>query len=294
MNSRDRMAEPDISVIVPVKNGARTLPQCLDALAAQAGAAGEATDITVEVIVADNASTDNTAAIANAHPVVTKVVSQSRPGSYAARNAGLAAARAAVLAFTDVDCTPEPGWLTAGFLASAVTGADLIGGAVRARVSERPTIWERYDRAVYLRQEDVVVNAGWASTANLFVRRGVFDAVGAFDATLQSGGDREFCLRAGRAGFRIGYAPDAVVVHEPRTSALEIWRLNRRIGGGWAALRARGEIPPWWRMREHWMHLDWVIELMTRDGTPKLRRRQVLPVHGLAMAGRLYGRFRGR
>jgi hypothetical protein len=47
-------------------------------------------------------------------------------------------------------------------------------------------------------------------------------------------------------------------------------------------------------MREHWMKLDWVIELMSRDGSPRLRRRQVLPVHGLAMAGRLYGRLRGR
>jgi GT2 family glycosyltransferase len=282
-----------VSVIVPVKNGASSLATCLAALSAQRGVAN------IEVIVADNGSTDDTFAQARAHPVVTRVVSEPRPGSYAARNAGLAVARASVLAFTDVDCTPEPDWLAAGLTALESTEADLIGGGIRANHSERPTVWERYDRAVYLRQEDVVVHGGWAVTANLFVRRAVFDGaagvtgVGSFDATLLSGGDREFCLRAGRAGFRIAYAPDAVVRHEPRKSALEIWRLNRRIGAGFAVLHARGEVPPWWRMREHWMKLDWVIVLIGRDGPP-LRRRHVLPVHGLAMAGRLYGRLRGK
>ncbi len=288
MNAEPSTAVPDVSVVVPVKNGAESLPQLLAALEAQEGVGA------FEVLVVDNGSTDDTAAIARAHPVVTDVVSQPVPGSYAARNAGLAVARAQVLAFTDVDCTPDSQWLRAGLAAFAATGADLIGGGIRARVSAQPTIWERYDRAVYLRQEDIVRNAGWAVTANLFVRRTVFDAVGPFEAALLSGGDREFCLRAGTAGFRIDYAPDAVITHEPRKSPGEIWQLNRRIGAGFAAMRARGEVPPWWRMREHWMRLDWVIVLMTEDGTPKLRRRQVLPVHGFAMAGRLYGRLRGQ
>jgi hypothetical protein len=56
-------------------------------------------------------------------------------------------------------------------------------------------------------------------------------------------------------------------------------------------LSRRGEMPPWWRMREHWMKLDWVIVLISRDGPP-LRRRHVLPVHAVAMTARLYGRIR--
>jgi GT2 family glycosyltransferase len=279
---------PDVSVVIPVKDGVRSLPSLLDALSAQRDVGN------VEVIVADNNSSDETVAVARAHPVVAQVVVEPTPGSYAARNAGLAVARASVLAFTDADCTPEPDWLAAGLAALQSTDADLVGGGIRAHVSPQPSLWERYDRAVYLRQEDVVVHGGWAVTANLFVRRVVFDAVGGFDATLFSGGDREFCLRAGRAGFRIVYAVDAVINHEPRKTAGEIWRLNKRIGAGFADLRKRGEVPQWWRMREHWMKLDWVIVLMSRDGTPRLRRRQVLPVHGLAMAGRLYGRLRGK
>ena len=278
---------PAASVVVPVRDGASSLRRCLDALAAQKGVD------TFEVIVVDNGSTDASGELARTHPVVTKVVVEPRPGSYAARNAGVTAARASVVAFTDVDCTPEPAWLAVGLTVLDATGADLVGGAIRALASPQPTMWERYDRAVYLRQEDIVVSAGWAVTANLFVRRAVFDSVGLFDGGLLSGGDREFCLRARRAGFRIVYAEDATVWHAPRTTAREIWRVNQRIGGGFAALRCRHEVPPWWRMREHWMRLDWVIYLMAQDGTPRLRRRQVLPVHGLAMAARLSGRFSG-
>jgi GT2 family glycosyltransferase len=278
---------PSVSVVIPVKNGAAALPTCLSAVAAQRDVSD------VEVIVVDNGSGDDTVGVAQAHPVVSRVVSEERPGSYAARNAGLAVARASVLAFTDADCTPEPTWLAAALTALDATGVDLVGGGISMRASTHPSLWERYDRAVYLRQKDVVTKSGWAVTANLVVRRAVFDAVGDFDATLLSGGDREFCLRAGRAGFRIVYAPDAVVGHEPRKSAREIWQLNRRIGAGFAVLHKRGEVPPWWRMREHWMKLDWVIHLISLDGGPRPRRRQVLPVHGLAMAGRLYGRLRG-
>jgi hypothetical protein len=278
-------AQPDVTVIVPVRNGAASISGLLDALAAQQ-------DASFEVVVADNGSTDATAEAARAHAIGARVVEEPRPGSYAARNAGLRVARARVLAFTDVDCTPEPRWLVSGLATLDATGVDIVGGAIRMRATSNPTIWEHYDRAVYLRQEDIVSHGRWGVTANLFVRRAVFDAVGAFDATLVSGGDRELCHRADRAGFRIAYAPDALVWHEPRRSSGEIWRLNTRIGRGLADLHARGELPPWWRSRQHWMQLDWVIVLIGRDG-PALRRRQVLPVHAFAMTARLYGRLRG-
>ncbi|MFL6238322.1 MAG: glycosyltransferase family 2 protein [Actinomycetes bacterium] len=276
-------AGPEISVVVPVRDGAGSIGRCLDALALQVNAS-------FEVIVVDNGSTDETASLARQHPLRPRVVTEPQPGSYAARNAGVRAATAPVLAFTDVDCSPQPRWLSAGLATLQASGADLVGGAITMSRTDRPTLWEHYDRAVYLRQEDVVAHGGWAVTANLLVRRQVFDAVGAFDASLLSGGDREFCLRAGRAGFRIVFGPHAVVTHEPRRTRGEIWLLNKRIGGALATLHRRGEIGPWWRSREHWMNLDWVIHLIREDGPP-LRRRHVLPVHAWAMTARLYGRW---
>jgi glycosyltransferase involved in cell wall biosynthesis len=280
------VTDPAVSVIVPVRDGADSVGRLLDALSAQVGPS-------FEVIVVDNGSTDDTATIARLHPLAPVVVTEHQRGSYAARNAGLGVARAPILAFTDADCTPRPSWLAAGVAALDSTGADLLGGAVQAVPSVHPTVWERYDRAVYLRQEDLVVHSGWAVTANLFVRRTVVDTVGGFDGSLPSSGDREFCLRAGRAGFRIAYAAEAVVGHQPRTTMREIWKVNRRIGAGMGMLSRRGEFPPWWRSGEHWMPVDWVIVLISRDGPP-LRRRHVLPVHTFAMTARLYGRLRRR
>ena len=110
-----------VSVIVPARDAAATLGGTLDALAAQE------LDDDLEVIVVDDGSGDATAAIAEAHPVAT-VVRQARAGPAAARNAGVAASRGALLAFTDADCRPQPGWLAAG--SEALARLDLAQGRV--------------------------------------------------------------------------------------------------------------------------------------------------------------------
>src|SRR6185437_12388918 len=101
-------------------------------------------DVTVEVIVVDNGSSDASRDIASGHPAVTRVVTESRPGSYAARNAGLAVATGDLIAFTDADCLPASDWLRHGFAAVA-RGLDLVAGHVNPRVSDAPSLWERFD-----------------------------------------------------------------------------------------------------------------------------------------------------
>jgi glycosyltransferase involved in cell wall biosynthesis len=279
------MALPVVTVVVPVRNGADTIPACLGGLAEQTGAPA------FEVVVVDNGSDDDTAAVAQRCAPGVRVVCEQRRGSYAARNAGIAAADASVLAFTDADCVPEPGWL-AGASAALERGADLAAGRVVMQHSPRPSTVERYDSAVYLRQEDLVTQHGWAVTANLVVRRSVFDAVGWFDSTLPSGGDREFCQRAVAAGHRLEYVPDAVVRHQPRTRLREIWHVNRRIGSGFHRLIPTARRRPPWQVSELWQPLEWVVQCVAADGPP-LRRRQLLPVHAVAMSARWVGLLTG-
>jgi hypothetical protein len=131
-------APPAVSVVVPVRNGAATLPALLDALAAQD------LDLPWELLVVDNGSRDDTPELVRRHPVGARLLHESQVGSYAARNAGIAEAAAPVLAFTDADCVPEPGWLSAGL--AALDGCDLVGGDIVPIASARPTLWERYDR----------------------------------------------------------------------------------------------------------------------------------------------------
>jgi glycosyltransferase involved in cell wall biosynthesis len=98
------MSVPRISVIIPAWNEAVRVERLLQALAAQT-----LDSSLFEVIVIDNGSTDGTADAARKFPVT--VLEEPQPGSYRARNAGLAQVRGEYVAFTDADCTPRrTGW----------------------------------------------------------------------------------------------------------------------------------------------------------------------------------------
>ena len=111
----------DVSVVIPARNAAATIGRTLSALGAQQ------TDASYEVIVVDDGSTDDTIAIARA--AGARVLEQHAQGPAQARNLGRRSANAGVLAFTDADCYPDPGWVEAAL--AAVAGADFVQGAVR-------------------------------------------------------------------------------------------------------------------------------------------------------------------
>jgi GT2 family glycosyltransferase len=198
-----------VSVIVPARNAATELPRLLDALG------GQDLDEPFEVIVVDDRSDDETAATARVHPAVTLVLAGEGLGPGAARNRAAARASAPVLAFTDADCIPERGWLRAGL--AAMRGADLVQGAVAPPAGEVPGPFDR------------VVAVGGPSclyeTANLLVRKELFERVGGFERWLvPRGGGKELGedvwlgWRCRRVGAREAFAPDALVRHpaEPR------------------------------------------------------------------------------
>lgn len=274
---------PLVSVVVPARNAQPTLAALLDALADQ-------TVRPVEVILVDDRSTDDTAAVAGAHPLRPVVVRGPGRGSYAARNCGIAVAAAPVLAFTDADCVPAVDWLDRGLVALAA-GSQLVGGRIVQRRRDGASRWERYDRATYLDQAELVPQ-GFAATANLLADAATVRRLGGFDETLRSSGDLDLGRRAGAAGLEVTYAADAVVEHTPRTTAAELWRLHRRLGAGWRELAHRGAAPPWWREPALRVPLGWVVDLIAADGPP-LRRRELLPVHALVLAARWRGRLLG-
>jgi glycosyltransferase involved in cell wall biosynthesis len=275
-----------ISVIIPVLDEQQRLPRALDALAAQVDAPA------FEVLIVDNGSTDGTVAAAEAHPLRPRVLHEAVRGPYAARNTGIAAARGDVVALTDADCEADPGWL-AGGLRAIEAGADLVGGAIVQVHSEGPSVWERYDRATYLRQDRFVEDQGFAATANLFARTQVFDAVGGFRPELVASGDLELCQRATAAGFTLVYAADAVVHHQPRRTLGATWALHRKLGSGFAELARAGLRGSPWHDEALRIPLKDVAYLVSLDGE-YVPRRRLLPVHVVAMGGRWVGRLTGR
>ena len=213
----------DASVIVPVRDGA-DLHGLIAALAAQTAGRER-----FEVIIGDDGSTDGAVGDLAADDGWLRVSSRPPRNSYAARNRAAALARAPVLAFCDADCRPEPTWLEAGL--AALEESDVVAGLIRFQLPERRTVWTLLDVDMFLDQERAV-RAGRAATANLFVRRGLFEQMGGFDAALPNTGDHDFVLRCVNDGARLAFEPDAVVRHPSRDDARslvrKVWAVNRR------------------------------------------------------------------
>jgi glycosyltransferase involved in cell wall biosynthesis len=117
---------PSVSVIIPVRNGEHVLGPQLEALAAQQ------VPVAFEVVIADNGSTDGTAALAESFrdriPLLRVVDASIRPGINVARNAGARAALGELLLFCDADDLVQPGWIAAMWQASRTSPA--LGGAL--------------------------------------------------------------------------------------------------------------------------------------------------------------------
>ena len=92
-----------LSVIVPVYNEHSTLPLVV------ARICNALPEVSKEIIIVDNDSTDDSASIAARYPITLLSESEIRT-SYAARNRGINHARGEIIAFTDADCIPAPDW----------------------------------------------------------------------------------------------------------------------------------------------------------------------------------------
>jgi len=223
------VSSPRVSVVIPAWNADATLPRTLEAVAAQG--LGDP----YEVVCVDNGSTDGTAAILGDAPEPVRVVRREHGLAGEARNDGVAAARGEILAFTDADCFPEPDWLAAGL--EAMERADLVQGRVRPDPGAR---MGPFDRSLWVGADD-----GLYQTANLFLRRSAFDAIGGFEEMHDDARGRAFgedvllAWRARRAGARPEFCSTAVVNHAvlPRGAAAYV-RERERLGG-FAALAAR-------------------------------------------------------
>jgi glycosyltransferase involved in cell wall biosynthesis len=225
---------PRVSAIVPVRDGARHVARCIEALLAQSWPSER-----LEIWIVDDASRDATRERVRAFPV--RLLEQpSARGPYAARNAALRAASGDVFAFTDSDCVPAKDWIERGVAALAREAADLAAGQVRFLLSRRRSAAELVDSITNLDQERSVETRGVAKTGNLFAARRVLDGIGPF-LERRSGCDVEWTGRASGAGFALVYAPEAVV-EKPARAAFALARKQYRVGRGQMALwRAAGE-----------------------------------------------------
>lgn len=277
-------------MIVPAYDRADLLESCLASLVRQAYPPR-----CFQIFVVDNGSpTPLRELLGGSFPDVTWL-DEPVVGPAAARNRALESARGDVIAFLDADCVAEPDWLANGvtFLAGH-PAADLAAGRVEITLRDpaRPTLVELYDKVFYLRQDRYVKLYRTAATANLFVRRRVFERAGRFDENLLSGHDWEFCLRAGAAGFGIAYVPTASVRHPARSTWKQFVSVLRRHAAGRRLLLGKVRLSdprPFTRRAA-----DWWKTLVTDSGlsvpqaagvgTLDLLRRILQTLEGLRLA----------
>lgn len=240
---------PDISVVVVTWNSAAVLPSLLVDLPTALG------DIAAEVIVVDNASSDDTVAVAARLAPLARVVQMGGNRGYAAAfNAGVrvATAREAVL-LLNPDIRPMPNFLPcllhtlrtrpeAGIAVPRLIGPD---GSTAPSLRREPTVFRAFGEAVLggsragrfpalgevvcePARYEVAGMADWASGAAMLISRRCLDTVGPWDESFfLYSEETDFALRARDARFELWYVPEAEAVHVGGTvhESPELWGL---------------------------------------------------------------------
>jgi glucosyl-dolichyl phosphate glucuronosyltransferase len=216
------LALPELSIIVCTHDRPDDLVRCLDGLAAVDG--------DNEVIVVDSGSDPPCRQLVDRHrgrvPAL-RYLYEPRPGLSRARNAGIAIARAPLIAFIDDDAVPRPGWARALQRAFIDPQVGCVGGACRPAFAANRPRWLS-DRLLQLagvtRFGEVAreprSSAEWPFGANLALRARALSQVGPFAPALGrrgplllSGEDSDMVARVLASGWRVWLEPAAVVDH---------------------------------------------------------------------------------
>jgi len=223
--------KPFVSVIIPVFNDAHRLQTCLLALESQTYPQND-----YEIIVVDNDSYESIEKNIGRFGHVS-VFMEKRPGSYAARNRGIASAKGEVIAFTDSDCIPSPDWIEKGVenLHHHHPQCGLVAGMINLffKNPQHLTPVELYESLMAFPQKTYIEKLHFGATANMFTLKSVFDEVGVFNDKLQSGGDREWGQRVFSLGYKQVYAKDTCIDHPARFSFRQLYQKLVRTNSQW-------------------------------------------------------------
>jgi glycosyltransferase involved in cell wall biosynthesis len=211
----------DVSVVIPTYNRQFLLSRTLDSLLHQ-----DCSGVRYEVLVVDNGSSDGTRAVVETFtrqsPHV-RYLFEPRRGVSHARNTGIDAARAPIIAFIDDDVEASPTWITRiKQVFDTHREIDCVGGRIHPRWAATPPSWltPLFWGAVALqdKSDTPYLDANHASaclaTANFACRRNALDEVGGFSPDLVRDEDRELQMRMWAAGKRGLYVGEIEVTTE--------------------------------------------------------------------------------
>jgi len=236
-HEHDTQATPEISVIIPAYNSARTLGLCLESVLRQR-------DSSAEIIVVDDGSTDSTLEVASAYPVKVVEMGDNR-GPAAARNRGVEVACGELLLFVDSDVTLADGALARARRDMQEVGVDAVIGSYDDEPAHRSTLslFKNLAHHHFHQRPNPEVTTFWGACG--IIRRDRFLAVGGFDERIDGIEDVELGYRLAAAGAKIRIDPQLQVKHHKRWTFGGLLRTEiglRAIPWG-AALRRYGYLP---------------------------------------------------
>jgi GT2 family glycosyltransferase len=281
---------PRVSVVVATYNGGRTLRETLESL-------GKLRYPDYEVVVVDDGSTDDSAAIAREFlrpggegNGSVRLVQQENRGLSNARNTGIQAATGEIVAFCDSDVAVNRRWLyhLVAALLSGGPGTEGVGGPnlpppgdgwVAAAVSASP------GTATHVLMGD---EAEHVPGCNMAFWKSALVALGGFDPRFRAAGDDvDICWRIQNAGGRLAFAPSAIVWHHRRDSARGYLRQQRGYGEAEADLAAKHPDRYNWLGGALWRGRIYLYN--NGRGLLRLRRPRIqYGVFGLGLFQRLY------
>lgn len=243
-----------LSIIVCTYNRSYAITKCLDSIAESLRAAAS---VEAEIVVVDNASTDDTSAVvrkwAETCDFPVQALYEPRKGVSAARNCAIRAAQGDLLAFTDDDCRLSRNYIIEALRHDAADkGPVLRGGRVElGDPADLPITIQTYDKVRYWYRPEslkkyVHLGGGMIVGCNLAMRRALIDRIGLFDerfgpgTSIPAGEDTDYIYRAYLANIRIEYVPDMTIFHfHGRKTAAQAEALLRNYVLGAGALYAK-------------------------------------------------------
>ncbi len=227
----------DYSIIVPVFNKAELTRNCLATLPPTLAGGGEG-----EVIVVDNASSDETPEVLAAFPWIKVIRNERNLGFAAANNQGAAMASGRFLVLLNNDTQAFPGWLTAMLAAACEDGVGAVGakllypndtfqhaGVVVSRAVFGHPTFTPFHYALNVAKDDRDANEPHdyeaVTGACLLTPRDLYLELGGLDETFWNGyEDVDYCLKVRRRGLRVVYEPKATLYHFESKSGIQRFR----------------------------------------------------------------------
>jgi GT2 family glycosyltransferase len=232
--SVNREFEPAVSIIVPVRNGEKTIPALLESLMKL-----DYNREKLEFLVVDGNSIDKTKDVVKQYPSV-KLIIQNGDGLNAGRNTGIRNSKSEIIAFTDSDCVIPVDWVRnivknfddpqIGCLGGNIKGYDSDFLSQYADNSFMPVlrIFKKHEVL-----DSIELFQRYPAGCNMAFRRKTLEDVGGFDEGIRHPFEEDEAVeRVCKAGYKMVLDPNCLVLHKHRSSLKELLKQNFSYGRG--------------------------------------------------------------